>query len=54
MPLPGLPERPPKATRLKIRMEFESAGSCSIRVEDLGLGELFPASGMVWNETLIQ
>lgn len=54
MQLPGLPERPKKATRLKIRIEYESAGNCSIQVEDLGLGELFPSSNLVWKETLIQ
>lgn len=52
MHLPGLPERPAKATRLGIHMEYESAGSCQIQVEDLGLGELFPASGLKWKETL--
>ncbi|MGI6007597.1 MAG: DUF5716 family protein [Ruminococcus sp.] len=54
MDLPGLPERPPKATRLKICVEFESLKSVHIHVEDLGLGDLFPSSGLVWDETLIQ
>ena len=54
MSLPGLPHRPPKATRLRISLEFESLSRIHIRVTDLGLGELFPASGLEWNETLVQ
>ena len=38
MQLPGLPERPPKATRLHIHLEFESDKRCRIHVTDLGLG----------------
>ena len=52
MELPGLPERPAKATRLKIQASYESAGGCRITVEDLGLGELFPASGLIWQERI--
>jgi len=52
MPLPGLPKRPVKATRLKIRIEYESAHCCNIEVEDLGLGELYSASGLTWKETM--
>ena len=44
MQLPGLPERPPKATRLHIHLEFESDKRCRIHVTDLGLGEMYPAS----------
>ncbi len=52
MPLPGLPERPNRTTRLKVHMEYESAGRCRIDVEDLGFGEMYPASGMVWHEIM--
>ncbi|MDO4648242.1 MAG: DUF5716 family protein [Eubacteriales bacterium] len=51
MPLPGLPERPNKTTRLKLDLEFISPKECTIRVEDLGFGEMFPSSGAVWVET---
>jgi hypothetical protein len=54
MALPGLPERPAKATRLGIKLEFESLNRIQIQVTDLGLGELFPSSGLVWKETLVQ
>ena len=53
MALPNLPQRPPKATRLKIAMEFDSADRCNIVVTDLGLGELYKASGLKWQETMV-
>ena len=53
MDLPGLPERPAKATRLRLHLEFESANRCRIEAEDLGFGEMYPATGMIWKETMI-
>lgn len=53
MKLPGLPERPPKATRLAVHLEFTSARQMRIRVTDLGFGDLYPSSGKVWQETMI-
>ena len=52
MALPGLPKRPPKATRLHLHLEFESASLCRIDVEDLGFGEMYPSSGLKWQETM--
>ena len=52
MPLPDLPMRPPCTTRLRLQLAFESRGRCVIRAEDLGFGEIFPASGRVWTEVL--
>ena len=52
MALPGLPRRPAKATRLHIRLEFESDKKCRIHVKDLGFGELYPSSGLTWEETI--
>jgi len=52
MELPGLPERPPRTTRLKLEMEYVSASECVIRVRDMGFGELFPSSGRTWEETV--
>lgn len=52
MALPGLPERPDRATRIRLHVEFDSPDRCRITAEDLGLGELFPASGKVWHETM--
>lgn len=52
MALPGLPKRPNRTTRLKVRLEYEAAGRCRIDVEDLGFGEMYPSSGMIWHETM--
>ena len=52
MPLPNLPKRPPKTTRLKVRLRFESPLKCIVTVEDMGFGEIFPSSGMCWTEGL--
>ncbi len=52
MPLPGLPKRPPKATRLHIDIKFENANRCVVRVEDMGFGDIFPSSGRTWTDTL--
>ncbi|MCF0132899.1 MAG: hypothetical protein HUJ72_03425 [Blautia sp.] len=52
MPLPGLPKRPNKTTRLRLEMEYVSAAECKIMVQDLGFGDLFPSSRKVWKETV--
>ncbi|MGI6071088.1 MAG: DUF5716 family protein [Blautia sp.] len=52
MALPGLPKRPPKATRLRVELKYESVKDCVITVRDLGFGELYPASSKVWKETV--
>ncbi len=52
MELPGLPERPDKATRLHLHLEYISPGECTIEVRDEGFGELFPSSGLVWKEIM--
>lgn len=53
MPLPGLPQRPPKATRLHLQLEFLSAKECQIQVTDMGFGEMFPSSGKIWKDVII-
>lgn len=52
MSLPNLPQRPPKATRLHLHLEFEAADRCRIDVEDMGFGEMYPSSGLVWHEMM--
>lgn len=52
MELPGLPDRPDKATRLHLHLEYISPKECRIEVRDEGFGELFPTSGLVWKETI--
>jgi len=48
--LDGLPERPPRATRLRIAVEFLSVDRLQVKVWDLGFGELFPATDLCWTE----
>lgn len=50
--LTGIPERPSRTTRLRISVEFEGVEKLRIEVRDLGFGELFPSSELVWNETV--
>lgn len=50
--LDGLPDRPPKTTRLRLHLEFESATTCRVRIKDLGFGEFFPSSGLTWESVL--
>ncbi|MBQ9065417.1 MAG: hypothetical protein IJ123_08230 [Blautia sp.] len=52
MKLPGLPDRPPKASRLRLDLEYISREKCRILVTDLGFGEMFPSSGLTWTETV--
>lgn len=52
MDLPGLPKRPAKATRLHLHLEFTSAKECLVEVTDLGFGDLYPSSGLVWREMI--
>lgn len=46
--LTNLPSRPKKATRLRIQAKPVTDRSVRIRIRDLGLGEFFKASDMVW------
>ena len=48
--LAGLPDRPPRATRLRISAEFLSVDRLQVQVSDLGFGELFPSSDLTWTE----
>ncbi|MBO4901299.1 MAG: hypothetical protein J5518_00705 [Lachnospiraceae bacterium] len=46
--LNGLPQRPKRATRLRIMTEMQSETHIKIKIHDLGFGEMFPSSGKVW------
>lgn len=50
--LPGLPERPPRTTRLDISVEFSGVEQLKIQIRDMGFGELFPSSDLTWNEVV--
>lgn len=50
--LTNLPSRPKKATRLRILAKPISDRSVKITIRDLGLGEFFKASEMVWEHVM--
>ena len=50
--LKGLPERPLKTTRLRISLAYQSAKVCKVTVKDMGFGEFFPSSGLIWESML--
>lgn len=45
-----LPKRPNLATRLQIHVEFLSSSTGRIVVRDMGLGEMYEASGLEWKK----
>lgn len=47
--LEGLPERPKKATRLKIGIDFKRYNVVNINIKDYGFGDLFKASNFEQN-----
>lgn len=50
--LEGLPDRPPRATRIRIEAEFTRVDRLRLEVRDLGFGELFPSSDLCWTEEI--
>lgn len=49
--LDGLPARPPKTTRIHLKINALDSQTIRIQMEDLGFGEIFPATGKRWEET---
>lgn len=50
--LSGLPDRPAKASRLRLTVSFESETRMKIEVTDLGFGEFFPSTGRKWEKII--
>ena len=50
--LEGLPKRPKKTTRLHVEITFADALCAKIRIQDLGFGELFPHSDLIYEGEL--
>lgn len=50
--LEGLPERPPRCTRVRIQIEMSTVNQAVFTVEDLGFGEIYPSSGKGWTQTI--
>lgn len=50
--LDGLPERPNRTTRIRLKVECRDPHTCLVSAEDLGFGDLFPASYRVWEKEI--
>ncbi|MCR5656521.1 MAG: hypothetical protein K6G06_03565 [Butyrivibrio sp.] len=50
--LEGLPIRPVRTTRLRMKILMQSANKVIINLEDMGFGELFESSGLNWTEEI--
>ncbi len=46
--LDGMPVRPEKTSRLRMKVSFLSGDTVKVVVEDLGFGEIFPSSNRKW------
>ena len=51
--LENMPKRPRAATRLRIRLSMKSADRMRLEAEDLGFGEIFPSTGMKWEQEIV-
>lgn len=45
----GLPNRPPKTTRIRIHLKPLGVDKIKVTFEDMGFGEMFRRSGKIWN-----
>ena len=50
--LEDLEKRPRGTTRLHINMTLNAVDEVYIRVQDLGFGEIFPATNQVWEQVI--
>ncbi len=52
LPLDHFPDRPARATRLKMILYFTDAHTCVIEVEDQGFGDLFRSTRRTWKRKI--
>lgn len=50
--LEQLEKRPPKMTRIELRITFTSATTCVVTVKDMGFGAYFPATNQILEQTI--
>ncbi len=50
--LENIPQRPRGTTRLRIRLSMTASDRMRIEAEDLGFGEIFPSTGMKWEQEI--
>ena len=51
--LHDLPKREERATRIRMELAMESEDGVSVTLEDLGFGEIYPATHRIWHERLL-
>ncbi len=51
--LHDLPKREERATRIRMELAMESEESVSVTLEDLGFGEIYPATHRIWHERFV-
>ena len=50
--LDELPRREGRTTRIRLNFEMLSARKVRITIEDLGFGEIFPSTGLTWEQQI--
>ena len=50
--LENMPQRPRACTRLRVRLSMTASDRLRIQVDDMGFGEIFPSSGMKWEQEI--
>ncbi len=50
--LDHFPDRPDRASRLRVRVWFSAPKTLEAEVTDLGFGSLYPASGRIWHRSI--
>lgn len=50
--LTGLVKRPPRMTRMEVRLFFEEADTLILQARDKGFGSLYPSTNRIWEETV--
>lgn len=50
--LDRLPVREGRMTRIRLSFSMTAPDKMQVRMEDLGFGEIFPSSGLVWEQTM--
>lgn len=50
--LDGLPDRPCRASRMRLNVDFESDVRIRVCVTDLGFGEFYPSTGRKWEKII--
>lgn len=51
--LDHFPDRPDRATRLRLAVWFSSPTELNMEAEDLGFGSMYPATGRVWRRSVL-